>query len=433
MTVTDPWGQPLSCAAEVAPTYGEAMRRFHDRRSGDSTALKQVIEADPGFAVARATAALFGALMGQDFDVVAEIKAAGDGRAGHDWERSFVVAATRLAEDGIWRAQPLWTAHHDAHPGDLMGLAVTAFTLLFSTDPADAAEAEDRVRRSMEHVGEDPMLLGFLAMTAQDRGALDEAHRLASRSLELDPTGFSGGHPQAHVYFETGEHQRGLDWLDEWLTKADQEAVFLGHLVWHSALHHLAVGDAEGALERYPRCGGADMGGRLIDGPSLLWRCQLLGYVPSGVDPARPRVSDLAVGLMDGVPFTFIGVHVALALATAGDADGLRRFAQNAGSFEAPGAAEVLPGLAHALAAFVEGDHARAADNLLRLEGRLWDVGGSHAQREVFEDTLIHALIRAGRLGEAATRLRARLDRRDSRLDTGLLARSGSRRDKLTS
>ena len=75
----------------------------------------------------------------------------------------------------------------------------------------------------------------------------------------------------------------------------------------------------------------------------------------------------------------------------------------------------MLPDLANGLAAFVEGDHAKAADTLLRFEPyQSADIGGSHAQREVFEDTVIHALVRAGRLDEAATRLRVRLDRRDS-------------------
>jgi hypothetical protein len=250
------------------------------------------------------------------------------------------------------------------------------------------------------------------------------AHRLASRSLDLDPTGFAGGHPMTHVYFESGDHANGVAWLDDWLPGTDPQAMFGRHLVWHSALHHLAVGDAEGALARYAGCGGSEAGGRLIDGPSLLWRCQLLGHVPPGTDPEKPRVSDLARRFMDAVPFTFLGAHVALALATAGDADGLRQFGHNAASFDAPGAAEILPALALGLAAFVEGEHSRAADSLLRLEDRMWDVGGSHAQREVFEDTLIHALIRAGRLEEAGSRLRIRLDRRDSQLDTGLLART---------
>jgi hypothetical protein len=424
VTVTDPWGMPLSCAAEVAPTYADAMRTYHARRSGDVALLHRVVEADPSFAVGRATGALWAVFMGADFDVAAELAGAAEGRADHDWERSFVAAVHQTIDEGRWSAQKTWLAHHDAHPGDLMGVSVAAFLLLMGTEPGGPEEAERRVRRSHDTVGDDPALVGFLAMAAQDRGDLEAAHRLATRSLELDPTGFAGGHPMAHVYFESGDHANGVAWLDGWLPGTDQQAMFGLHLVWHSALHHLAIGDAEGALARYPGCGGSEAGGRLIDGPSLLWRCQLLGHVPPGTDPENPRVSDLARGFMDAVPFTFLGAHVALALATAGDADGLLQFAHNAASFEAPGAAEILPALALGLAAFVDGDPGKAADSLLRIESRMWDLGGSHAQREVFEDTLIHALIRAGRLEEAGSRLRARLDRRDSRLDTGLLAKT---------
>jgi len=426
MTHLDPWGMPISCAAEVAPTYGAAMRANHDRRSGDVGLLQLVLAEDPAFAVARATAALWSVFLGAPFDARSEVDAARSGRQDHPWERSYVDAVTRTVDQGRWPAMPTWLAHHDEHPGDLMGASVVAFLLVMCTDADGDAEAERRIARSASVVGDDPVLLGFLAMAAQDRGDLDTGHRLATRALELDPTGFAGGHPLAHVYFECGDHVNGLAWLDSWLPTTDQEAFFGRHLVWHSALHHLAVGDADGALARYPRCGGSDAGGRLVDGPSLLWRCQMLGIVPSGTDPGSPRVSELAAGFMDGVPFTFIGVHVALALATAGDADGLRRFAHNARGFDAPGASTMLPDLADGLAAYVEGDHVRAADSLRRFEAHQWLVGGSHAQREVFEDTLILALIRAGLPDEAAVRLQARLDRRPSARDTGLLAETVS-------
>jgi hypothetical protein len=261
-------------------------------------------------------------------------------------------------------------------------------------------------------------------MLAQDQGDLDQAHRLASRALELDPTGFSGGHPMTHVYFEGGDHAAGAAWLDGWLPDTDQDADFGKHLVWHSALHHLALGHRDTAIERYRRCAGRGSAGGLADGTSMLWRCQMHGLVAPGADPADVRVSDVVAPFTADVPFTFVGLHVALGLATAEDADGLRRFAAAAAGFTAPGSAEMLPDVALGLASYVEGDHAAASDRLLVHERDLVRFGGSHAQREVFEDTLIQALIRAGRLPEASQRLQARLDRRESPLDAALLART---------
>ena len=72
---------PLSCAAEVAPTYGAAMLAYQHRRSGDVELLQEVIEQDPGFAVGRATAALWAVFMAAPFDAHAEVSR-GPGRAG---------------------------------------------------------------------------------------------------------------------------------------------------------------------------------------------------------------------------------------------------------------------------------------------------------------------------------------------------------------
>ena len=307
---------------------------------------------------------------------------------------------------------------------DLLGLEVVTFLTLMSTEPGARASALERALRTQAVVGEHPVLLGFRGMVAQEVGDLDAAHRLAARALELDPTGFSGGHPMSHVFFEGGDHAAGAEWLDSWLPTTDQEADFGSHLVWHSALHHLALGHQDTAIERYRHCAGRAGPGGLVDGTSMLWRCQMHGLLPPGTDPAEVPVSAVAARLTGGVPTTFVGVHVALGLATAEDADGLRRFAVGAAGFTAPGSAELLPDVALGLASYVEGDHAAASERLLACEHDFVRFGGSHAQREVFEDTLIQALIRAGRLAEASTRLQARLDRRESPLDAALLTRT---------
>ena len=58
-----------------------------------------------------------------------------------------------------------------------------------------------------------------------------------------------------------------------------------------------------------------------------------------------------------------------------------------------------------------------ASATLTAVVATMDPLGGSKAQREVVEDTLVHALAMAGRNAEAAAVLDARLSRRSSALD----------------
>lgn len=422
-------GLPVSTDADTAAAWASWRAAYLRRRSGTPALLAAVVERDPRLAVAHSWRVLAAVFEGADVDRDAAVEASLAGRADQEWEQSFVDVVARTHRQGVWGARDAWVRHHDRFPADLPGLVVLVFLTFMSTEPDRHQQVLAMGRRSADAVGEHPVLLGLEAMVLQDLGDLAEAERLALRSLELEPTGFDGAHPMTHVHFEAGDHAAGSAWLDDWLPGADDAAPFHGHLVWHSALHRLALGDQQGTLERYRRVTGRAEPRTLADRTSLLWRCQLHGLVGAGVDPeGPPTVGDQVAPLAAGVPFTFVGAHVVLGLAAAGDAEGLRRFAATAATVQAPGAAELLPPLAHGFAAFVEGDHARASDLLLDHERDVARLGGSHAQREVFEDTLLESLVLAGRQEEALVRLQARLDRRESRLDRNLLARAAPAR-----
>jgi len=73
--------------------------------------------------------------------------------------------------------------------------------------------------------------------------------------------------------------------------------------------------------------------------------------------------------------------------------------------------------LCRGIKAFAEGDNENAIRLLEPAISELARIGGSHAQRELWEDTLIVACLRAGRGDKAARRISARLDRRPSARD----------------
>ena len=73
--------------------------------------------------------------------------------------------------------------------------------------------------------------------------------------------------------------------------------------------------------------------------------------------------------------------------------------------------------------AFAEEDYTQAVRLMEPVFPQLVRIGGSHAQREVFEDTMLEACIRAEQFEKAEAMLRDRLKQRESARDTFWLGR----------
>jgi hypothetical protein len=82
----------------------------------------------------------------------------------------------------------------------------------------------------------------------------------------------------------------------------------------------------------------------------------------------------------------------------------------------------VVP-LVQGIVAFAQGAYAQAARWLEPVCPHLVRIGGSHAQREVFEDTLLEAYLRAEQFDKAQAMLAERLTRRATARDTFWLGR----------
>jgi len=165
----------------------------------------------------------------------------------------------------------------------------------------------------------------------------------------------------------------------------------------------------------------------LTDGTSLLWRIMLDQRPTSDKQRSsvliKQRWQELAEYAHDKWPqpaVSFIDVHCALADASLGDqtrvsarAEALRKL-DTAGSL----AAGVVPAtLALAIGAYMRGDYTSAAAGLETILADLPRLGGSHAQREVHEETLIAACLKCGHQARAAELLNERLARRPSAID----------------
>jgi hypothetical protein len=86
----------------------------------------------------------------------------------------------------------------------------------------------------------------------------------------------------------------------------------------------------------------------------------------------------------------------------------IRRQADNARDFAREAWAEVALPAATGILAFLTGDPAVAVRELGRALPRMVEVGGSHAQRDLFEQIYLEALLAAGRWSLAQQQLEQR-------------------------
>ncbi|WP_345492618.1 FAD/NAD(P)-binding protein [Streptomyces roseoviridis] len=442
---TDQFGLPLSTHAAAAAAFRSGLGRVITVRAKAAEAFARATELDPGFALGHAALALLGHEGGADVDVA---RALADARRsvrerGDERERSFVDVVTRRIRDhettpgagcssngpsGVSDGDTALIAHLERFPGDAFALGIAVPTIAFAgVGDLDGTLALRLVERTASVYDGHWFHTSLLAFVRQEQGRIDEAGELARAALAEEPASGHAVHALAHVHYESGAHRVGREWLDGWIGGHGRGAVHRAHFSWHVALHELALDDAEAVRRRwFAQLAPGQVGGvrALVDSGSLLWRARMCrnwsGRVPvDGVLDAVER------DLVERPSTAFTALHSALALTAAGDLAALRRLRGHAAGADVVQREVVVP-LCAALEAVLEEEWATAAERLNALLPSLRRVGGSAAQREVVEETLLYALVEAGQGDRARRLLEERLDRRDSPLDLRRLAGLGA-------
>ncbi|MEV0179070.1 FAD/NAD(P)-binding protein [Streptomyces sp. NPDC050625] len=420
----DGHGLALTTHAEAAAAYRTGLDRVLRVRSGAEDAFARSVALDPGFALGHAALALLGHECSAAVDVpraLADAQRCARERAD-ERERSFVDVISRrvTGDDG----DEALVRHLGEHPGDALALAAAVPTIAFSgvSDLQDD-EALGLLELTSPAYDGHWFHTSLLAFLRQGQGRLHEAGELAHRALAVEPASGHAVHALAHVHYESGAHEAGRDWLDRWVSGRGRGAVHRAHFSWHIALHELALDDPAAVRRRWfaQLAPGRVTGMRaLVDSGSLLWRARLSDSW-QGELPTADVLDSVGREVLERPATAFTALHAAVALTAAGDLAALRRLRDHAAGAD-PVQREVVAPLCEAFAALVEERFKEAARGLDALLPVLRRVGGSAAQREVVEETLLYALVADGRCEAARRLLDARLDRKPAPRDRRLLA-----------
>ena len=382
--------------------------------------LDDVFAADPGMVLAHCLKGCF-LMLGCDrkFDAAADacIAAAEASIA----ERGATVREKgHLAALRAWRAGDLvaaeraWAAILVAAPLDIVALRMAHYVHIYLGDALLLRDAPARAAHAWgPSVPDYGFFLSIRAFGLEEAGDYAEAEALSRQALAINGADIWSMHALAHVFEMEGRWRDGIAAVaaheDGW-TACNH---FSYHIWWHRCLYHVELEEYGEALALYDARVRGERSDDYLDisnAASLLWRLEAEGVDAGGrweelADKSARRTRDNLLA--------FVDVHymVALAAGGRGEAAALLAAMEDAAgqrTTEAPVFAEVGVPLGRAIAAYHAGDFDATLEHLAPVRDRVWRIGGSHAQRDLFHQMLITAALQAGRFSEARSFLAER-------------------------
>lgn len=406
MALNDNLGLALTGAsANSLGDYDEALRGLQ-RFVGDPVgALDRAIATDPDFLMAYI---LKGYLYGLSTERAAQPVTqacfeAARKLGGTQREQRHVAALGALAAGNWHQAGAVLEDLTIDHPRDALALQAGHQIDFFT---GNARLLRDRMARALPFW--DETMPGYHAMLGMHAFGLEEtadyarAEAQGRRAVELEPRDGWAQHAVAHVMEMQCRQRDGIAWMRASTDHWTKESFLQVHNWWHLALYHFELGEPDEVLALYdgPIFGNhSTVALNMVDASALLWRLHL-----SGVDVGN-RWQALAANWephADSANYAFNDAHAMMAFVGGNRPDLARRLiaAQDAAIAGAGDNAaftrDVGAPVARAILAFGDGNYAETVRLLKPIRSIAHRFGGSHAQRDVIDLTLIEATIRAG-------------------------------------
>jgi hypothetical protein len=422
-------GLSLTGSNEATVNYDRAMSHLVRFQAEVVEAQASARAADPGCAMA----GVFGAYLSLMSTEASSIADASDALAGIEGdpdalaprEQAHLAAAERWLAGDMVGASAILAGISLRCPRDLLALVVGHQIDFFT---GDAVSLRDRIGRALwAWTPDDPhfgFVQGMYAFGLEECNLYGLSEEMAQRAVETNPDDVWGIHALVHTYEMQGRIAQGVRFMCDsranWAT-----GNFLNvHNSWHYALYLLEAADVPGALAVYDRVlhheGSEDVAFELLDASALLWRLHLEG---EAVGDRWQSLADAWGRLLTPGYYPFNDMHASMAFIGAGDHERARDLVSDLEAVVEKADRETtswimtsrvgLP-VCRSLVAFGVGAYEQALDELWPVRARLHEFGGSHAQRDAMERTLLEAAVRTPRSDIARALVSERLGVREA-------------------
>lgn len=386
--------------------------------------VKAALEADPDFVMALAMRAAMMLQIGSNqvhpkiAETLKQAKVLSGGATRR--EQMHLAALEHWLAGNLGRATGVWQEIIDECPQDVVALRLHHNGSFWTGNRKRLRSGPLQV---FEKIGEDAPVSGYImgmcSFGLEESGEYEAAESFGRKAVELNGNDLWALHAVAHVLEMQCRHGEGRDLLNQPFGTWSDRNPFKDHLWWHSALFSLESGDTDHVLELYDREVRVDETGFYLDvqnAASLLKRLELIGV---DVGTRWEELADLAQSRTGDHVMPFTDAHFMMALTGAGRLEAARDYLASLKAFAASGANEVAEVTQQAtvpvcegLLACAEGRFDDAADILYEMRDGLSPMGASHAQRDIFQQVMIDAVMRAGRTDTARSLLEERRQQR---------------------
>jgi tetratricopeptide (TPR) repeat protein len=397
----DPLGLSHTASSTTAiDSYMATLDAYLASKSDVMPRLETLIEADPGMP----GALLFRAfLLKQAADprldpALTKLLSAIETRALNEREQQLLMALKSWLNN-----QLVSTAAHletllSHFPRDILAMKLAHHLHFYS---GLAVELRDSIKRIQTHWHPDlpfyGYVLGMLSFGFEEAGDYGQAEQSGKAAVTINSHDLWATHAVTHVYQMQGRFQEGIEWIESIMPSWSNANNFIYHMHWHKALHHLGLGEHDRALSIYDTVLADsiqdDFYLDLCNNASLLWRLEMRG-VDTGdrwqpiLDISQPRAEDEEL--------VFCTLHYLLAPArlnktTTVDAaiDHFKRWARE-DTTQGRVCQQIGLPVAYAIRDLGDDNNHRASQRLAEVADDLYQIGGSHAQRELFSQLQDH-------------------------------------------
>jgi len=251
-------------------------------------------------------------------------------------------------------------------------------------------------------------ILGCHAFSAEELGDYELAEHQGRRGLEMASDDAWGLHAVAHVYDMTGQATAGAGWLGGQSERWAHCNNFGFHVWWHLALFLLSIGASDEVLDLYDRkirAEHTDDYRDISNAASILVRLEIEGV---SVGRRWEELADLSEKRAQDGCVVFADLHYIMPLARVGRTGAAETLLETLTASATDGECYIsrvakISGVpaAQGILAYYQGNYRDAYRQLVAARPSMQLVGGSHAQRDVFERLTIDAAMRGDLMEEA--------------------------------